>query len=231
MLLFDHAGLVIPPARAVKTFGGDIDERGIASGIEIPTVGGNLSDISVSDRTSDPMLAKTVTRTSNGPITVRSATEISLSGEMVAFCVRALVFGGGSSATSGSTRRDFSYGLKSDDGNHGAYIEYRNPDRAETGCFITTIRNGVVTRNSINYTINNPGERYTILFWLTLNQLTGRWHVYCGEGDQIRHAFEVPVYELSTSALRPFIEWDWTYPTGSFAVNVASFTYDIYWRF
>lgn len=228
MLSFDMAGRLIAPSRMAKTFGGNIDSRGIPDDIEIPTTGAQAGVV-ISDY-SDPWMAKTLTRTVAGKATIQGPS-ITLKGDMVAVCVKVRAFGGGSSATSGSTRRDFSYGLRSDDGQHGLFKEYRNPDRTETGNFITGRAAGVDTRRAINYQDNNPAERYPPEFWVSRNVLTGGWTAYLFEGDQCRTVMNVPATDATLTTFRPFIEWDWTYPTGNFNVNIAHFSTDIYWRF
>lgn len=228
MLNFDMAGRLIAPSRLRKTIGGDIDGRnGIPAGLEIPTTG-DYAHIAVSDY-GDPLMAKTLTWSAAGRGLIRGPV-VTLKSEMVAFCVRVRAFGGGSSATSGSTRRDFGYGLQSDDGLHGLFKEYRSPDRTTSGNYITARAGGVDVRHPILYQDNNPAERYAPEFWVSRNP-AGGWTATLCEGDRPRVAMDIPASEVSLTTFRPLVFWDWTYPTGACAAQIAYFSLDIFWRF
>ena len=229
MLSFDMEGRLIEPSRLKKTLGGDFDTRGIPPLFEIPTTGDHAG-VTVADYASDPYLAKTLSRTTPGPALVHGPT-LPLEGEHVGFCLRSRVFGGGSSATSGSTRRDFTLGLQSADGQHGLFMEYLNPDRAVTGAFITGRAAGVDTRKPVQFQVNNPAERYPVELWVTRNVQTGGWSATLCEGAQPRHVVEFSAAEASLTSFQPMLGWDWTYTSGTFSAQLAHLSLDIYWRF
>ena len=230
MLMFDMAGRVIDPGRLRKTIGGDLDARGIPPLIEIPTTGA-YAGVTVGEYATDPYLATKLSRGTGdpGPAIVRGP-EIDLTAEMMGFHLAARVFGGGSGSTFGLTRRDFRCGFRSDDGQHGIFVEYRNPDRAESGTFITARSGGSDTRHPINYQINNPTERYAPELWATRNLTAGGWTATLAEGGQIRTDMNLG-NTASMDRLRPFAEWDWTATTGDFHAMVSHLSFDIFWRF
>lgn len=228
MLQIDMSGRVIEPGRLKKTLGGDFDTRGIPALFDMPTTG-DYSGVTVADY-SDAYMAKGLSRTTMGRAAARGPA-ITLKAEHAGFCLRAGVFGGGSSATSGETRRDFTVGLQSDDGQNGLFMEYRNPDRTTTGIFLTGRAGGVDTRKAIRYQVNNPAERYPVELWATRNLLTGGWTATLCEGDRPRHVVDFSSGEVALTTFRPVVAWDWTYPAGTFNVQIAHMALDIYWRF
>lgn len=231
MLQFDLAGNLIEPGRLKKTFGGDLDSvNGIPTGVEIPTTG-DYSGVVVSD-TPDLFYGKTLTRTTTGKACARGDA-ILVKGEMNAFRMRCGLIGGGSSATSGNTRRNIRIGFFKPDNTQGAYIEYINPDSGTEGAYIQAVIGGVTTTYPINFNVNNPGENYYITFWLSRNKSSGGWTVSFGEGDQIRTVKDIDISELSVQSqyIRATVEWDWTYASGLFEPSVCHFSYDIFYRF
>lgn len=236
MLQFDMAGRIVEPGRLKKSMGGDFDSRGIPSLFEIPTTG-DYSDVTVSDY-SDNMYAKKLERPAATPgLAVARGPEVDMGSEGVGYHVSSRVIGGGSSfqASYGATSRDFFVGLLSDDGQNGVIMEYRSPDSADSGTFITGITNGTSTRKPINYQCNNPSERYAIELWVTKNTATSGWTATLCEGDRPRHVVDFVAGTVGLTDVRPVVGWDWTYDSGGgtdyFSVGVAQLSLDLYWRF
>lgn len=231
MLRLNFDGSIKEPSRLKKSFGGPIDAtNGVPASIEIPTTGSH-SGVVVSD-TGDLFYGKTLTRTASGLACVRGDA-ILVKGEMNAFKVTACVMGGGSSATSGQTRRDFRVGFWKPDLTIGAYIEYINPDSGTEGVHLKVISDGSTETYPLNYQVNNPSDNYYITFWLTRNLSTGGWTATLAEGSEIRSEVDLPPSELSLNNkyIRAYVEWDWTYASGSFSPSIANLDFDIYYRF
>lgn len=231
MLPIDLNGRIKNPTQRGKKFGGDIDARGVPFGVEIPTAG-NYAGVTVSDRSGDIYYAKSLSRTTNGLACVRGDFEIDVSGDMQAFNVTAAIFGGASGATSGQTRRDFKIGFISDDGSEGCFYEYRNENTApgESGHYITRINNGVITRTRVFMAVNSPTDRYEPGLWLSKHPAGGWTATLLGKG-KVHTEMHIPAAEIEMNNVRPIAEWNWNHPSGSFGANVATFEYEIYWRY
>ena len=231
MLLFDMAGRLIAPSRLLKTVGGDIDRHGIAAGVTIPTTG-DYSGVTVTDTPADTSLSKTLTRTAAGKAAVIGSV-FKARGDLMAARLVGFVSGGGSGATSGFTRRDFTYGFRTTNSSDGCYIEYRNPDTSTPGIFLTVKKGSSIVRTPINLQTNNPEERYCLSFWISKNKSTGGWVATLGEGDQIRTVLEISQSDedFDNKFFEPFIEWDWTYASGNFAPQVSHLSHEAYYLF
>tara|TARA_Y100001970_G_C14153595_1_gene814179 strand:- start:648 stop:1346 length:699 start_codon:yes stop_codon:yes gene_type:complete len=232
MLQFDMAGKLIEPARLKKTYGGKFDKlNGIPDNFEIPTTG-DYSGVTVSDYAGDVHYAKTLTRASAGKAAVTASTYWLVKGDVEAFKLSAGIIGGGSSATSGNTKRSFRIGLVQNTGNYGAFLEYRNPDHpdGQSTQFIV-IDNGVETPYPVNYRINNPGERYPVELWLTRNRNRGTWVLTLAQGGQISTFKDIGAVNFNEKYMRPLVEWDWTASNGTFNPSIAYMYFDVYWRF
>lgn len=227
MLSYDMNGRLIEPSRLKKTIGGDFDDFGIPNDIVISSDG-----VTQSDFAGDPEFAKVFTRTTPGVISINNNSKV-LKGRHIALCVRAFIIGAGSSATSGQTRRNFRIGFRHSNNNDGLFLEYRSPDVASDGTFITAVNSGSTTRKPINYHVNNPGEYFVITFWISRNKKTGGWTATLCEGEQVRTVMEFSSSEVDLDEIwtQAFVEWDWTYGSGTCSPGVAKFEQTTYWQF
>ena len=222
-LRYDMAGRTLPPTRRESLMGGEFNRNGTPTGFSVVTGSGtttaNNGDVSqfVNRANDTPGIARV-----QGPV-------IALQGALRAMHLKALIAGGGSSATSGNTRTHLRVGFLSDNGNDGALIEYLSPAVAGTGTFLVGRAANVVTRTAINYQCNNPAERYSIDVWVS-RMGASQWQVSMGEGGIIRHVHDFAVDEIVLTSVRPIVEWDWTGPTGSFQRQIAELRLAQYWE-
>lgn len=224
MLGYTPRGAIIQPGLTVKRFGGDFDSRGIPADCTIPT-DGDFSGVVVTD---DGLQAKVLTRTTTGLARVQGP-EINVSATIRALRMQMAVIGGGSGSTAGHTRRHFKFGFLSDDGQSGAMMEFLNADDPANGHYLTGLSGGTPTRTAINVNYNSGLTRYAAELWLSRGPGTG-WQVTLAEGDLPAKMARFTTAQLATGVLRPVVEWDWTYPSGTFVPKIQQMTAAIYWE-
>lgn len=237
MLSFNpETGRIIAPARMVKRLGGDIDARGLPTDFAIPTTSitpGNFTNVVAS--TDDYLFSQKITRTGAGLARIHGPV-INAQGQIRAYNIKALFRGGASTATSGETRCDVNVGFRSDNNQQGTSLEYIAADSAASlgiaeGTYLTGRASNSSTRNPVNFQINNAAENYAIDLWLTKTGTTG-WRLSFGEGDGYIHQFaDFTTSQLVMTDVRPYLQWNWTYATGTFNRRICQFICDIYFDF
>lgn len=235
MLLYDMAGKLIPPSRLGKEIGGNVDNLTLPEGLTIPTTG-DFAGVTVGEFAGDVEFAKRLTRTTQGKAGIEGPAKV-IKGRHKAILVRASIIGGGSSSTSGQTRRSLRVGIGQTSDTDGLYLEYRDPNKTDAGTYITAVKDGVHTRVPINYQVNNPSEHYDIRVFCSRNwhPQTGNngWTVTLFEGERPRHevSFDDTQIDLDEVFQKAICEWEWTHASGSFLPHVAFFSQTTYWEF
>lgn len=235
MLRFDRVGRIVQPGLIIKRWGGDFDQRGIPADCAIPTTGDHAG-VSIAN---SGMRAKILQRPADTPGLARvQGPEISVDADVKALRVRACIEGAGSGIETGQTHRDFSIGFLADDGEEGGFLKsFSSYGRASSSHNFIGLAGGAETvSDDINIAISGFQTRYCMELWMVRRPAGAGWQLAYAEGGT-RETPGLPAKywnfngsEVGIAAgLRPVIEWDWRYPTGSFFPKVYSFDGEIHY--
>lgn len=227
MLMFDLEGRIIPPGLTVKTWGGDFDQRGIPADCSIPQTG-DYSDVS---HASSSFEGVTIARPDDTPGLARvQGPLVNFNGNVRAMRVQVSVIGAGSGITTSDSKRDFAIGFLSDDGQNGALLKYFCSHERLSGLNFIGRSGGVETlSDEINVNIGGYQTRYNMAVWLSRCP-DGKLQATYEEVGLVTKLHRFTAAEVGLGNLRPVVEWDWKYPSGSFSPVVMQMTGEVhYW--